>query len=643
MQEKFLSTLVNEALKPASSFIDALLGPKLERVRNTAKKQELKERLQDPKINDLLEDYLRRLLVRVSEIKTLVFPEQVIPLTSIYEPLSLAMMAGKNFRSKPSVENIKLAAKDLKPKQNYFIIDSAGMGKSTFSKYLVLDIFESTIKIPLFLELRRIDDNESLLVRLAKELDEEQTDIDEKFLILLLNQGDYIIILDGYDELSESARKKIGPQITELALKCEKNNIILTSRPEVGLPEMPRSIVYNIQPLKRSQAESLVRRYDAFAKVNVGERLIGQFDKVSEEFLRTPLLLVLLYKTYGYNQSIATSVTSFYDDVYNAFYKSHDLSKAGFSRAKLSGLDQENFRRLLRGFAFLLLTASKYGVKSRTEGYETIEKAMNFTLVTPSSLSSFFDDLLISVPFLVSDGSEFRFIHKSIAEFFAAEFLASAPDAEKKIKIIIQSSLSRTFNESLNFLLQLNPSLFRRAILAPAAKAYLATRKLMKDPFIRTLYVCGITHIGIKDRSKRLSSRKDFLAELDFESSPRTMLCFRGGKNILRFPSSTWSFLGDSVPEELGDHKAWYTKHKNDILELLAIKRFVQLNSRSITKYAKNPILLRIGGSLIRYLQNASGRSHWILNDEACKAVLRTIQEERKAQNQVDELILRSS
>lgn len=95
MQEKFLSTLVTEALKPASSFVDALLGPKLERIRNTAKKRELKDRLQDPRINDLLEDYFRQLLVRVSEIKTLVFPEQVIPLTSIYEPLSLAMMAEK--------------------------------------------------------------------------------------------------------------------------------------------------------------------------------------------------------------------------------------------------------------------------------------------------------------------------------------------------------------------------------------------------------------------------------------------------------------------------------------------------------------------------------------------------------------------
>lgn len=640
MQEKILSTLVTEALKPASSFVDALLGPKLERIRNSARKRELRERLQDPRINGLLEDYFKRLLARVSEIKTLVFPEQVIPLTSIYEPLSLTIMAGKNFRLKTSTENVKLGAKDLKPKQNYLIIDSAGMGKSTFSKYLVLDIFESTIKIPLFLELRRIDDNESLLGKLSKELDAGQNDIDDKFLSLLLDQGGYVIILDGYDELSENARKKISPQITELALKCEQNTILLTSRPEVGLPEIPRSIVYNIQPLDRKQAESLVLRYDNFAKVNVGERLIDQFDKVSEEFLRTPLLLVLLYKTYGYNQSIATNVTSFYDDVYNAFYKGHDLSKAGFSRAKLSGLDQENFRRLLRGFSFLLLTAGKYSLKSRIEGHEIIEKAVSLTLVTPSSTSNFFEDLLLSVPFLVSDGGEFRFIHKSIVEFFAAEYLASAPDAEKKIKIINRSSLFRTFNEPLNFLLQLNPSLFRRAILAPAAKAYLTTRELIKDPFIRTLYFCGVTHCGVAEDSRPSMARADLW--VDLEANSQKMLGFRTRKDILTFPSSTWGFLGDAATTEGIDIQSLVASHKEDVQQILMMQRFTLITSKAIMKYTDNKVFSLIGAMVLRYLQNSNSSSYWILNDEACKSVLKTIQKERKAQSQIDAVILRS-
>ena len=41
MSEAGLTKIATEALKPVSTFIDALLGPKLQRIRNWAEKQEL--------------------------------------------------------------------------------------------------------------------------------------------------------------------------------------------------------------------------------------------------------------------------------------------------------------------------------------------------------------------------------------------------------------------------------------------------------------------------------------------------------------------------------------------------------------------------------------------------------------------------
>jgi hypothetical protein len=142
MQEHMLKTLATEALKPVSSIVDALLGPKIESIRKSAKKRELRARLQDKTVNDLLENYFRRLLRRVSEIKTLVFPEQMLPLTTIYEPLLLAKTisqpsvdaAIRNESSNKSV--VDFTAQALEPGVNYLIVDAAGMGKSTFSKHL---------------------------------------------------------------------------------------------------------------------------------------------------------------------------------------------------------------------------------------------------------------------------------------------------------------------------------------------------------------------------------------------------------------------------------------------------------------------------------------------------------------------------
>ena len=50
-------------------------------------------------------------------------------------------------------------------KKNLTIIDNAGMGKSTFSKYLVLKILEKQdfTKIPIFLELRKVNKDLSLI------------------------------------------------------------------------------------------------------------------------------------------------------------------------------------------------------------------------------------------------------------------------------------------------------------------------------------------------------------------------------------------------------------------------------------------------------------------------------------------------
>ena len=339
------------------------------------------------------------------------------------------------------------------------------MGKSTFVKHFTLDILSSTTKIPVFLELRRIGETESLVEKLASDIDETKKDIDEKLLLTLFDLGNFVIILDGYDEVSESYRQKIGQQITELAVRCDKNSLILTARPEVNLPEIPESQVFAIRPLDRDQAESLVLRYDTVTNIDVGKRLINEFDAVPKRFLETPLLIALLYRTFGFNQSIATRVSSFYDEIYNALYKGHDLTKAGFARIKNSKLDSEDFRRLLRGFSFLLAAHQKNNLKSKTEGVAIVEEAIKLTSVKPVSSELFFDDLLLAVPVMMKDGTDFRFIHKSISEFFAAEFLAYQPHSEQIIERISGSSLGRAFADSFEYLAEINPSLFRRAII----------------------------------------------------------------------------------------------------------------------------------------------------------------------------------
>jgi predicted kinase len=481
MEQPTVSKLATEALKPFSGLIDALLSAKLKRIRTWAERRELDSRLASRVVDTLLNTYLKRLLRRISGVTTIAFPQQLLPLTAIYEPLTL----NEEFSGDQS-DSFEFSIAVLDSGRNCVIVDSAGMGKSTFVKHLVLEILNLTTKIPIFLELRRISESETILGKLCSEIDETKSDVDERLLTKLLEDGNFVIILDGYDELPENLRPSIGEEITRLAVLSSENSLVLTSRPEVNLPEIPDSTLYHINQLNRYQAESLLRRYDAIASLDVGEKLINQLDSVNQQFLQTPLLIVLLYRTYGFNQSIATRVSSFYDEVFNALYKGHDLTKAGFARPKLSKLDTEDFRRLLRAFAFLLAARQQEVIVGKSAASTIVSEAIKLCGVQPTTPSAFFDDLLLAVPLIVNDGIEFRFIHRSLGEFFAAEFLAYQAKGDL-ISRIRDGRLNNSFINCFQYLSDINPNVFRRLIVAPLAKSIITTPNPPVDPRIRSL------------------------------------------------------------------------------------------------------------------------------------------------------------
>ncbi len=652
MEEATIAKIATEALKPVSSIIDALLSSKLQRIRNWAEKRELNNRLGSTVISVLLDQYLHRLLRRICGVTTIVFPQQVLPLTSIYEPLSLNKRYGTVASQKSDFD-----VKALKAGHNYLIVDSAGMGKSTFAKHLALEILNSTTKIPMFLELRRIADSESLLGKLSAEIDETKKDVDEKLLLMLLDEGNFVIILDGYDELSDQSRERIGQQITELAVRSDNNSLILTARPEVSLPELPNSKIFSIDALSKSQAKSLVLRYDAVASIDVGKKLIEQFDVVSERFLETPLLVVLLYRTYGFNQSIATRISSFYDEVFNALYKGHDLSKAGFARAKSSQLDSEDFRRLLRGFSFLLAARQKDNIKTKTEGIKIVNEAIRLTSVNPITPSSFFDDLLLAVPLLVKEGTDYRFIHRSIGEFFAAEFLAFQPNSEQIIERIRDGQLYQSFTNSLQYLSDINPSLFRRLIVAPLAKSVLDEENPIQDPYIRSICFRGQARLGLWPYDKYTRKRKDnievtiprdakfgrtsyFYGEL---KNKNYILAAASSKVNKELPEAAW----ESITKEVkGMNLYSHTGNNFDGLDKVFVEeQWVFIDDELVLNNANHPMIRVILRRLLAHQEfsfkgrRRLGKVGRILDEHSCKNLLRQIQQEDETQGWLEALI----
>lgn len=451
-----------EAIKPAAGFIDALLAPKVAKLKLWANEKELKGRLDPNKLPQIMEEYLVKLSDRVSEITSISFPLIKLNIFEAYEPLILGKLNYDNSTAKAEVELKELINESIK---SCLIVDHAGMGKSTFSKFIVASLLFKSDRIPLFFELRKVNIELDLIDNLCKELDFPGNFFDRELFYKLLQLGKFYVILDGFDEVSLDHQETLSNQIHDLSLKGGDNIILLTSRPQEALPDIVKSEPLRFNPFTHTQAISLLKRYDDISGLNVGHDLTAQIDDVPKKFIESPLLVSLLYRTFGVNKSIAKKTCTFYEEIYHALYKGHDLiNKNGYGREKKSNLDFEDFRKLLRAMCYFMMLNKKTSFENWSEAVKYIEKAASISSITPSSPSRFLDDLLVSVPLMLKEGTEIKFFHKTLLEYFSAEYLLFHKTSSTLVKKLFESKLASSFNKTFEFLFELNTSLFDSVI-----------------------------------------------------------------------------------------------------------------------------------------------------------------------------------
>ncbi len=496
-----LNTLVTESLKPFSSFVDAIIGPSVRRLKVWSERRDLEVRTISEPTAQVFDDYLRRILQKVSGVTTVLAPERPFKITDIYEPISLRFVAS-NDRIKPSIAH-KRAEGSLGflwvTSFHSVIIDSAGMGKSTFVKYLTLQVIQRTESIPIFFELRRLSETDTVLSKMMQDIDGGAGVLDERLFLQILKQGGFKIILDGFDEILDSRKSAIAEQITQLSQYSDENRIILTSRPESLIPELHEVMVFECTPFSRDQAIAAVQKMDSLLGLESGERLIERFDAVPPFFLEVPLLLTLLYRTYTHSQNIPNKISVFYNDLYDAFYRGHDLTKAGFIREKRSGLDLADFRKLLGAMALLMLLKGENTIANVHEAQRLIRKAIELSGITPASPEFFFDDLRHSVPFLIRDGIDYRFIHKTLIEFFAADYLASSIHHQKNIRKMLTSGQYDRFTSMFFFLSELSHEVFNEHVLRHFLELIFQLADQGIDPRFITMLFIGDLYVGLMD------------------------------------------------------------------------------------------------------------------------------------------------
>lgn len=403
------------------------------------------------------QEYLERSYDKYSIVNTLVFHNSQRLLKDIYVPQSLIKENG--FEDSKAIVKINgLPSKLIKEYKKILITDTAGMGKSTILKRMFVDLLDNSkveIGIPIYVELNRLSKDHNLLAEIQTELNSLSDEFDNELLLKLIQTGGFIFFLDGYDEVSIVDRNEVTKDIQTFISKAGTSNYyFLTSRPEDSLTSFGSFQSFKIQPLKKEEAFELLEKYDLSKKKDLSKKLIellksGQYSTL-DEYLVNPLLVSLLYTAYDYNQSIPFEKNRFYGLVFEAYFEKHDSSKPIKSRDKHSGLNHDGFDSILRYVGYKCLTS--VGVKFDEDSIlSTIREAKEFFGNTIFSEYEFLKDLVSSVPLFCKDGTCYKWVHKSLLEYFAARFIFC--DAKKnQDKILTKIYNSEYIGKFLNML-----------------------------------------------------------------------------------------------------------------------------------------------------------------------------------------------
>lgn len=391
---------------------------------------------------DVLEDYFIRSYKKCNQMNTIIPEIEHSNLKDIYLPLTI-----KNFSDYKSSVNIKIDNYNKERLEKYkkiLILDNAGMGKSTLMKFLFINVIDNAVGVPFFIELRHLSDDKPIIEHLFEQIEEIKDTIPKEikmeFLKSLIQNGDCIFFFDGYDEMPLENKSKLTIKLQDFISKSDKNMFFLSSRLTDDLASFYNDFnKFNIEPLTIAEARCLLQKFD-----NGGENssaLIKELNnnynfKLLKEFLSNPLMISILYFNYKYQRILPDKKYEFYDAVYENLYTRHDGRKSGrYEREKYSHLDMSDFERVLRYMAHYTFFILKKDSFNRHELITAIEDSKINIIKKGYTIDfhadAFLRDILETVPFILKDGLDYKWIHKSFQEYFVAQYIYNDSNDKK--------------------------------------------------------------------------------------------------------------------------------------------------------------------------------------------------------------------
>ncbi|MBR0219490.1 MAG: NACHT domain-containing protein [Clostridia bacterium] len=493
----------NPIAELAKGFASAILEKIVEPMLKTAKKTVIKGWGIFSSDFDLAYcKYLKNAYKKYSKAKTLLYRYEPQPLEDFFVVPDLRRRVTIPIHEE-QVENYDLDRTITVTETNvlldisqFIIIQGiGGIGKSTLMKFLFLNEIKQKDLIPIFFELKDINNFEegyTIEELFFKKLSNLGSTLNEECMDYALSSGCFLFLLDGYDEIHTDKREVFFRRFEEFCDRYNENYYIISSRPFSNFIEMQRFTVLETCPFTEQQAIELIRKlkYDSNTKERFISSLIsGLFDK-HESFASNPLLLTIMLLTYDSYADIPNKMHIFYANAFETLFQKHDATKAGYKREIKSGLPFDIFKNIFARFCFL----------SYVNGLLEFTRDDLFTYLCKESRYSFnidfyIYDLLYSICVLTKDGLSYRFVHRSFQEYFTAFYLKELTDENMKkvaTKLMIRDAKRTEFDNVFSMLFNMTTERVEKNIILPFLEEF-ETDVINKSNFYYSKIIQGFS------------------------------------------------------------------------------------------------------------------------------------------------------
>lgn len=417
--------------------------------------------------------YLEGLERKYSSTKTIIYRDTPQSIKHFYEPIDL--FNDKIILSSPKIDDL------LELKKPIIITGTGGSGKSTFLKYLLLNSLERRKLIPIFVELRYIEQEKiGLIDYIYKSLQLKKVNLETEYLDQAFSHGNFLFLLDGFDELSTIFAQQIGNEIDEISQIYPKCHFIVTSRPGQDFISWTNFIELHTRPLTQEKATSLVERlnFDEEIKANFIRELNNTLYRSHRSFFENPLLLSIMLITYRDSASIPSELHNFYSLAFEALYYRHDASKS-FNRPTLTDLPVDKGKDIMAAFSLITYLKTQTSFNDH-ELREFLSKALKLADCN-CEIKDLITDLLRAFCMLLQDGTVYEYTHRSFQEYFAACYLVSATENNQN-QLLKQFSKKADKDITLRLAFGMNPKMIEEKLIIP----FLNEMKI-KTGFVKTV------------------------------------------------------------------------------------------------------------------------------------------------------------